>query len=53
MSVGKRIYLKRQLPDPELIEAFKEIPASNVGDVMGRSCAMNPRIHLVSSPKAQ
>ena len=53
MSVGKRIYLKRQLPDPELIEAFKEIPASHVGDVMGRSCAMNPRIHLVSSPKAQ
>ena len=33
MSVGKRIYLKRQLPDPELIEAFKEIPASNLGSM--------------------
>ena len=32
---------------------FKEIPASNVADVMGRSCAMNPRIRLVSSPKSQ
>ncbi|WP_352398651.1 RraA family protein [[Clostridium] aminophilum] len=53
MSVGKRIYLKRNMPDPKLIEEFKKIPASNTADVMGRSCAMNPRIHLVSSPKAQ
>jgi len=53
MPVGKRIYLKRNLPDPALIEQFKTIPASNTADVMGRSCAMNPRIHLVSSPKAQ
>ena len=53
MSVGKRIYLKRNMPDPELVEAFKQIPASNTADVMGRSCAMNPRIKLVSSPKAQ
>ena len=53
MAVGKRIYLKRNLPDPEIIKQFKEIPASNTADVMGRNCAMNPRIHLVSSPKAQ
>ena len=53
MSVGKRIYLQRNMPDPELVEAFKSIPASNTADVMGRSCAMNPRIKLVSSPKAQ
>lgn len=53
MAVGKRIYLKRNLPDPEIIKQFKEIPASNTVDVMGRNCAMNPRIHLVSSPKAQ
>ena len=53
MSVGKRIFLKRNMPDPAIVEAFKEIPASNTADVMGRSCAMNPRIHLVSSPKAQ
>lgn len=53
MSVGKRIFLKRELPDRKLVEEFKSIPASNTADVMGRSCAMNPRIHLVSTPKAQ
>lgn len=53
MSVGKRIYLKREMPDPEIMRQFKTIPASNTADVMGRSCAMNPRIRLVSSPKDQ
>ena len=53
MSVGKRIYLKREMPDPEIMEQFKTIPASNTADVMGRSCAMNPRIRLVSKPSAQ
>ena len=53
MSVGKRIYLKREMPDMEVMNQFKSIPASNTADVMGRSCAMNPRIRLVSSPKAQ
>lgn len=52
-TVGKRIYLKRNMPDPEIMEQFKSIPASNVADVMSRNCAMNPRIRLVSSPKAQ
>ncbi|MBQ9565366.1 MAG: RraA family protein [Synergistaceae bacterium] len=52
-SVGKRIYLKREMPDPEIMEQFKSIPASNTADVMSRNCAMNPRIRLVSSPKAQ
>lgn len=50
MSVGKRIYLKREMPDHEIMMQFKTIPASNTADCMGRSCAMNPRIHLVSSP---
>ena len=53
MAVGKRIYLKREMPDPEIMEQFKSIPASNTADVMARNCAMNPRIKLVSSPKAQ
>ena len=53
MSVGKRIYLKREMPNPEIMAQFKTIPASNTADVMNRSCAMNPRIHLVSSPKEQ
>ena len=32
MPVGKRIYLKRHLPDPKVIEGFKHIPASNTAD---------------------
>lgn len=53
MSVGKRIYLKRELPNYDLMMQFKNIPASNTADVMGRSCAMHPRIRLVSSPVDQ
>lgn len=33
MAVGKRIYLKRNMPDPEVMEQFKTIPASNTCDV--------------------
>lgn len=53
MAVGKRIYLKREMPDPEIMAQFKKIPASNTADVMSRNCAMNPRIKLVSQPKDQ
>lgn len=53
MPVGKRIYLKRNMPDYDVMMEFKNIPASNVGDVMERNCGMNPRIRLVSSPKDQ
>jgi len=53
MSVGKRIYLKREMPDNEVMEQFKSIPASNVADVMNRNNAMNPRIKLVSKPKTR
>lgn len=53
MPVGKRIYLKRQLPDKDVMNGFLTVPASNTGDVMGRSCGMDPRIHLMSSPKKQ
>ena len=28
MSVGKRIFLKREMPDPEVMAQFKSIPAS-------------------------
>ena len=52
MAVGRRIFLKRELPDPELIRAFREIPAANAADCMERSCGMSPRIRLMSSPKA-
>ena len=53
MPVGKRIYLKREMPDPVIMAQFKTIPASNTADVMSRNCAMNPRIKLVSQPREQ
>lgn len=53
MSVGKRIFLRREMPDPEVVMQFKNIPASNTSDVMERNSAMNTRIHLVSKPKDQ
>ena len=53
MPVGKRIYLKREMPDAEVMAQFKDIPAANTADVMGRSCAMNPRIKLVSQPTSR
>lgn len=52
MAVGKRIFLKRELPSQELVNEFRKIPAANIADVMERNCAMNPRIRLVSNPKA-
>ncbi|MEN6412252.1 MAG: RraA family protein [Veillonellales bacterium] len=50
MAIGNRVYLKKPEAAKELLEAFKEIPASNVADTMGRLCAMHPRIRLMSSP---
>lgn len=50
MAIGKRIFLKREMPDPEIMMQFKDIPASNTADVMNRVGAMHPRIKLVSSP---
>lgn len=48
MSTGNRVFMKRPMPDPELLKRFAQIPAANVADTMGRSCAMNPRIRLMS-----
>ncbi|WP_238915684.1 RraA family protein [Clostridium sp. YIM B02555] len=50
MPVGNRIFLKRELPDKELVKAFSEIPAANVADAMGRLCALHSDIKLMSSP---
>ena len=51
MSVGKRIFLQRELIDQSIMDQLGKIPAANIADVMERNCAMNPRIKLVSSPK--
>lgn len=48
MSVGNRVFLKRELPDPELVKAFSKLPAANVADAMGRSAAMRSDIKLMS-----
>ena len=53
MQVGKRIFLKRELPDKNLIEKYKKLPSSNVADCMNRRGAMAPRIKLMSKPKAE
>lgn len=44
MSIGNRVYLKRPMPDAEIVKALGQIPAANIADTMGRSCALNPRI---------
>jgi len=49
MSIGNRVFLKRELPSKEIIKEFSEIPAANVADTMGRLCALNTRVKLVSS----
>ena len=48
MSIGNRVFLKRPMPSQELLDGFAGIPAANIADTMGRSCAMNPRIKLMS-----
>lgn len=50
MSVGNRVYLKRNLPSKDLIEKFSKLPAANVADTMGRLCAMHSEIRLMSQP---
>ncbi|CAI1833088.1 4-hydroxy-2-oxoglutarate aldolase [Serratia fonticola] len=50
MSIGFRVYTKRKLPAPELVAAFKAIPAANIADCMGRLSAMDSRIRLLSTP---
>lgn len=51
MPIGNRVFLKRPMPSKELLEEFSHIPAANIADTMGRSCAMNPRIKLLSGAK--
>lgn len=51
MTIGNRVYLKRDLPDKELVKRFSVLPAANVGDCMYRSSALSSQIRLMSSPK--
>lgn len=50
MSIGNRVYMKRETAAPELVERFKKIPVANVADCMGRLCALPSDINLMSKP---
>lgn len=52
MSIGNRIYLQRDLPDKEVMDGFRNLPASNVADTMSRLSGLSSEIRLISSPKA-
>ena len=47
MSVGFRVFTQRKLPEKEVMDGFRELPAANVADVMGRSCALSSEIHTM------
>ena len=51
MTVGNRVYLKKPEIAQNILDEFAKIPCANIADTMGRSCALHPRIHLLSSPK--
>lgn len=44
IQVGKRIYTQVDRPARELVEAFRSIPSSNIGDMMNRMFNMNADI---------
>ena len=46
MTVGGRIYLKKDNSGLELVKAFAKIPTANIADTMGRSCAKIGRAHV-------
>lgn len=48
MSVGFRVFTKRILPPKDLVEAFREIPASNISDCMGRLSGLGSEIRLMT-----
>ncbi len=47
MSVGFRVFTQRRMPKKEVMDGFRLLPAANVADVMGRSCAMSSEIHTM------
>ena len=52
MSIGFRVFLQRNLPPKELVEAYKTLPAANVADCMGRLSAISSAIRLMTKPFA-
>lgn len=50
MSIGFRVFTKRNLPPKEIIDAYKKLPAANVADCMNRISALNAEIRLMTKP---
>lgn len=50
MSVGLRVFMKRELPDKGLVERFRGLPTANVADCMERLGVLNSEIRLLSNP---
>lgn len=50
MTVGGRIFLKKNESGLKYLSEFTKIPTANIADTMGRSCALHPRIRLYSNP---
>ncbi len=50
MGIGNRVFLKREVAAPELVERFGKLPAANVADCMGRLSALPAEISLKSLP---
>lgn len=50
MSVGLRVFLKRELPEKEILEKFRGLPTANVADCMERLGVMSSEIRLISAP---
>ncbi|MBB3962915.1 RraA family protein [Rhizobium metallidurans] len=47
-NVGFRIFTQINRPDPSLIEAFRGVPAANIGDCLNRSSQLDARISKIS-----
>ncbi|MBP5294771.1 MAG: RraA family protein [Lachnospiraceae bacterium] len=53
MSIGNRIYTSIDRPGKELVEAFRGIPSSNVGDMMNRLYCMRQYLRRIGSTEKQ
>ena len=51
--IGNRIYTKFERPAPELVEAFRGLPSSNINDEMNRLYCMHDYIRLLNPDKAR
>ena len=47
-NIGFRIYKDFERPDPALVEKFREIPTSNIGDMMNRMYCMHEYIRSIN-----